>query len=160
MNRKNEYSLLLIFFSNDSCVCSDIVRSDIALDKQKGCKLASHPDMMLELQREKAAQMQQVLLKEQLSNHYSDVTITGRRSQQHGECVIEHKVYNTATGNKKLCSFALFNACVWVTLIKPVPACATRLNWDFFALGYLSWSWLRCCVCFVMQLCLLQSAIC
>ncbi|XP_034159065.2 inactive heparanase-2 isoform X1 [Pangasianodon hypophthalmus] len=56
----------------------DIVRSDIALDKQKGCKLASHPDMMLELQREKAAQMQQVLLKEQLSNHYSDVTITAR----------------------------------------------------------------------------------
>ncbi|GAA6067585.1 inactive heparanase-2 isoform X1 [Tachysurus ichikawai] len=54
----------------------DIVRSDIALDKQKGCKLASHPDMMLELQREKAAQTQQVLLKEQLSNHYSDVTIT------------------------------------------------------------------------------------
>ncbi|KAL6487234.1 hypothetical protein MHYP_G00038600, partial [Metynnis hypsauchen] len=56
----------------------DIVRSDIALDKQKGCKLASHPDMMLELQREKAAQMQQVLLKEQLSNLYSDVTITAR----------------------------------------------------------------------------------
>ncbi|TSK22790.1 Inactive heparanase-2 [Bagarius yarrelli] len=54
----------------------DIVRSDIALDKQKGCKLASHPDIMLELQREKAAQMQQVLLKEQLSDHYSDVTIT------------------------------------------------------------------------------------
>ncbi|XP_051946571.1 inactive heparanase-2-like [Xyrauchen texanus] len=56
----------------------DIVRSDFALDKQKGCKLASHPDMMLELQREKAAQMQQVLLKEQLSNIYSDVTITAR----------------------------------------------------------------------------------
>ncbi|KAL0178450.1 hypothetical protein M9458_027344, partial [Cirrhinus mrigala] len=53
-----------------------IVRSDFALDKQKGCKLASHPDMMLELQREKAAQMQQVLLKEQLSNIYSDVTLT------------------------------------------------------------------------------------
>ncbi|XP_052007328.1 inactive heparanase-2-like [Xyrauchen texanus] len=56
----------------------DIVRSDFALDKQKGCKLASHPDMMLDLQREKAAQMQQVLLKEQLSNIYSDVTITAR----------------------------------------------------------------------------------
>ncbi|XP_076830851.1 inactive heparanase-2 [Brachyhypopomus gauderio] len=56
----------------------DIVRSDIALDKQKGCKLASHPDMMLELQRDKAAQMHQVLLKEQLSNLYSDVTITAR----------------------------------------------------------------------------------
>ncbi|XP_067241634.1 inactive heparanase-2 isoform X2 [Chanodichthys erythropterus] len=54
----------------------DIVRSDFALDKQKGCKLASHPDMMLELQREKAAQMQQVLLKEQLSNIYSEVTLT------------------------------------------------------------------------------------
>ncbi|XP_056128418.1 inactive heparanase-2 [Rhinichthys klamathensis goyatoka] len=56
----------------------DIVRSDFALDKQKGCKLASHPEMMLELQREKAAQMQQVLLKEQLSNIYSDVTLTAR----------------------------------------------------------------------------------
>ncbi|XP_016360626.1 inactive heparanase-2-like [Sinocyclocheilus anshuiensis] len=56
----------------------DIVRSDFALDKRKGCKLASHPDMMLELQREKAAQMQQVLLKEQLSNIYSDVTLTAR----------------------------------------------------------------------------------
>ncbi|XP_067241632.1 inactive heparanase-2 isoform X1 [Chanodichthys erythropterus] len=56
----------------------DIVRSDFALDKQKGCKLASHPDMMLELQREKAAQMQQVLLKEQLSNIYSEVTLTAR----------------------------------------------------------------------------------
>ncbi|XP_056147995.1 inactive heparanase-2 [Lampris incognitus] len=56
----------------------DIVRSDIALDKQKGCKLANHPDMMLELQREKAATMQQVLLKEQLSNIYSNITITAR----------------------------------------------------------------------------------
>ncbi|XP_041089965.1 inactive heparanase-2-like [Polyodon spathula] len=54
----------------------DIVRSDIALDKQKGCKLASHPDIMLELQREKAAQMQLVLLKEQFSNIYSNITIT------------------------------------------------------------------------------------
>lgn len=73
----------MFFFPNGFCVCSDIVRSDIAQDKQKGCKLASHPDMMLELQRDKAAQMQQVLLKEQLSNHYSDVMITGRRSQHH-----------------------------------------------------------------------------
>ncbi|XP_071382728.1 inactive heparanase-2 [Centroberyx affinis] len=56
----------------------DIVRSDIALDKQKGCKLANHPDMMLELQREKAATMQLVLLKEQLSNIYSNITITAR----------------------------------------------------------------------------------
>uniref|UniRef100_A0A673ZGD0 Heparanase 2 (inactive) n=1 Tax=Salmo trutta TaxID=8032 RepID=A0A673ZGD0_SALTR len=54
----------------------DIVRSDIALDKQRGCKLVNHPDMMLELQREKAAQMQLVLLKEQLSNLYSNITIT------------------------------------------------------------------------------------
>jgi len=64
------------------------VRSDFALDKQKGCKLASHPEMMLELQREKAAQMQQVLLKEQLSNIYSDVTLTGRRLQQHAYSAI------------------------------------------------------------------------
>ncbi|XP_029621198.1 inactive heparanase-2 isoform X1 [Salmo trutta] len=56
----------------------DIVRSDIALDKQRGCKLVNHPDMMLELQREKAAQMQLVLLKEQLSNLYSNITITAR----------------------------------------------------------------------------------
>ncbi|KAM9411205.1 inactive heparanase-2-like [Salvelinus alpinus] len=54
----------------------DIVRSDIALDKQRGCKLANHPVMMLELQREKAAQMQLVLLKEQVSNIYSNITIT------------------------------------------------------------------------------------
>uniref|UniRef100_H3CAP5 Heparanase 2 (inactive) n=1 Tax=Tetraodon nigroviridis TaxID=99883 RepID=H3CAP5_TETNG len=56
----------------------DIIRSDIALDKQKGCKLASHPDMMLELQREKAASTQLVLLKEQLSNIYSNITLTAR----------------------------------------------------------------------------------
>ncbi|XP_028324405.1 inactive heparanase-2 [Gouania willdenowi] len=56
----------------------DIVRSDIALDKQKGCKLANHPDIMLELQREKAASTQLVLLKEQLSNIYSNMTITAR----------------------------------------------------------------------------------
>lgn len=56
------------------------MRSDIALDKQKGCKVANHPDIMLELQREKAASMQLVLLKEQLSNIYSNITITGRRS--------------------------------------------------------------------------------
>lgn len=58
---------------------ADIVRSDIALDEQKGCKLANHPDIMLELQREKAATTQLVLLKEQLSNIYSNITITGRR---------------------------------------------------------------------------------
>uniref|UniRef100_A0A3Q3R2D2 Heparanase 2 n=2 Tax=Monopterus albus TaxID=43700 RepID=A0A3Q3R2D2_MONAL len=56
----------------------DIVRSDIALDKQNGCKLANHPDIMLELQREKAASTQLVLLKEQLSNIYSNITITAR----------------------------------------------------------------------------------
>uniref|UniRef100_A0A3Q3GP64 Heparanase 2 n=1 Tax=Labrus bergylta TaxID=56723 RepID=A0A3Q3GP64_9LABR len=56
----------------------DIVRSDIALDKQKGCKVANHPDIMLELQREKAATTQLVLLKEQLSNIYSNITITAR----------------------------------------------------------------------------------
>ncbi|XP_061546817.1 inactive heparanase-2 [Phycodurus eques] len=56
----------------------DIVHSDIAMDKQNGCKVASHPDMMLELQREKAASTHLVLLKEQLSNIYSNVTITAR----------------------------------------------------------------------------------
>ncbi|CAL1578004.1 unnamed protein product [Knipowitschia caucasica] len=56
----------------------DIVRSDIALDKQNGCKVANHPDIMLELQREKAASTQLVLLKEQLSNIYSNITITAR----------------------------------------------------------------------------------
>ncbi|XP_073408918.1 inactive heparanase-2 isoform X2 [Dendrobates tinctorius] len=54
----------------------DIVRSDISLDKQKGCKIAQHPDTMLELQREKAAQMHLVLLKEQFSNTYSNLTLT------------------------------------------------------------------------------------
>ncbi|KAF0027462.1 hypothetical protein F2P81_020203 [Scophthalmus maximus] len=57
---------------------ADIVRSDIALDQQKGCKLANHPDIMLELQRDKAATTQLVLLKEQLSNIYSNITITGQ----------------------------------------------------------------------------------
>ncbi|XP_061141700.1 inactive heparanase-2 [Syngnathus typhle] len=56
----------------------DIVHSDIAMDKQNGCKVASHPDMMLQLQREKAASTHLVLLKEQLSNIYSNVTITAR----------------------------------------------------------------------------------
>ncbi|XP_003964172.2 inactive heparanase-2 isoform X1 [Takifugu rubripes] len=56
----------------------DIIRSDVALDKQKGCRLASHPDIMLELQREKAASTQLVLLKEQLSNIYSNITFTAR----------------------------------------------------------------------------------
>ncbi|XP_063291403.1 inactive heparanase-2 [Pelobates fuscus] len=56
----------------------DIVRSDISLDKQKGCNTAHHPDTMLELQREKAAQMHLVLLKEQFSNTYSNLTLTAR----------------------------------------------------------------------------------
>ncbi|XP_021007448.1 inactive heparanase-2 isoform X1 [Mus caroli] len=56
----------------------DIVRSDVALDKQKGCKIAQHPDIMLELQREKAAQMHLVLLKEQYSNTYSNLILTAR----------------------------------------------------------------------------------
>ncbi|KAJ8013758.1 hypothetical protein DPEC_G00033120 [Dallia pectoralis] len=60
----------------------DIVRSDFALDKQGGCKLANHPGIMLELQREKAAQMQPVLLKEQLSNIYSNITITENRDRE------------------------------------------------------------------------------
>jgi hypothetical protein len=57
----------------------DIVRSDVALDKQKGCKIAQHPDVMLELQREKASQMHLVLLKEQYSNTYSNLILTGNR---------------------------------------------------------------------------------
>ncbi|XP_077586112.1 inactive heparanase-2 isoform X2 [Stigmatopora nigra] len=56
----------------------DIVHSDIAMDKQNGCKVASHPDIMLELQREKAASTHLILLKEQISNIYSNVTITAR----------------------------------------------------------------------------------
>ncbi|KAG8435458.1 hypothetical protein GDO86_013407 [Hymenochirus boettgeri] len=56
----------------------NIVRSDISLDKQKGCNIAQHPDTMLELQREKAAQMHFVLLKEQFSNTYSNLTLTAR----------------------------------------------------------------------------------
>ncbi|XP_023564804.1 inactive heparanase-2 [Octodon degus] len=56
----------------------DIVRSDVALDKQKGCKIAQHPDIMLELQREKATQMHLVLLKEQFSNTYSNLILTAR----------------------------------------------------------------------------------
>lgn len=74
------------------CRLADIIRSDIALDKQKGCKLANHPDIMLELQREKAASTQLVLLKEQLSNIYSNITITGRRSHTHKN--IAHIAYS------------------------------------------------------------------
>ncbi|NXE82411.1 HPSE2 protein, partial [Cochlearius cochlearius] len=74
---KNEQTRLAIsLFSFPFAV--DIVRSDIALDKQKGCKIAQHPDIMLELQREKAAQMHLVLLKEQFSNTYSNLTLTAR----------------------------------------------------------------------------------
>ncbi|KAL8187507.1 UNVERIFIED_CONTAM: Inactive heparanase-2 [Gekko kuhli] len=60
----------------------DIIRSDIALDKQKGCKIAQHPDIMLELQREKAAQMHLVLLKEQFSNTYTNLTLTAEGMEQ------------------------------------------------------------------------------
>ncbi|XP_053548519.1 inactive heparanase-2 [Bombina bombina] len=56
----------------------DIVRSDISLDKQKGCNIAQHPDTMLELQREKAAQIHLLHLKEQFSNTYSNLTLTAR----------------------------------------------------------------------------------
>ncbi|KFQ91208.1 Inactive heparanase-2, partial [Nipponia nippon] len=73
---KNEETTFPLFKESPSV--SDIVRSDIALDKQKGCKIAQHPDIMLELQREKAAQMHLVLLKEQFSNTYSNLTLTAR----------------------------------------------------------------------------------
>ncbi|XP_032747892.1 inactive heparanase-2 isoform X2 [Rattus rattus] len=67
----------------------DIVRSDVALDKQKGCKIAQHPDIMLELQREKAAQMHLVLLKEQYSNTYSNLILTEPNNYRsiHGRAV-------------------------------------------------------------------------
>ncbi|XP_070925434.1 inactive heparanase-2 isoform X6 [Macaca nemestrina] len=67
----------------------DIVRSDVALDKQKGCKIAQHPDVMLELQREKAAQMHLVLLKEQFSNTYSNLILTEPNNYRtmHGRAV-------------------------------------------------------------------------
>lgn len=68
------FSFVLPFFF----LFVDIVRSDVALDKQKGCKIAQHPDVMLELQREKAAQMHLVLLKEQFSNTYSNLILTGK----------------------------------------------------------------------------------
>ncbi|NWZ88914.1 HPSE2 protein, partial [Nesospiza acunhae] len=73
---KDTLCLAISLFSFPFAV--DIVRSDIALDKQKGCKIAQHPDIMLELQREKAAQMHLVLLKEQFSNTYSNLTLTAR----------------------------------------------------------------------------------
>lgn len=83
---------MVIFHQVDSSfVLPDIIRSDIALDKQKGCRLASHPDIMLELQREKAASTQLVLLKEQLSNIYSNITLTGRTFHTH-----KHRTRSTA----------------------------------------------------------------
>lgn len=77
------YDFLFCFSFRFCCLPSfflfvDIVRSDVALDKQKGCKIAQHPDVMLELQREKAAQMHLVLLKEQFSNTYSNLILTGK----------------------------------------------------------------------------------
>ncbi|KAI4812292.1 hypothetical protein KUCAC02_023692, partial [Chaenocephalus aceratus] len=75
-----------------------IVRSDIALDKQKGCKLANHPDIMLELQREKAATTQLVLLKEQLSNIYSNITITDTFKCISQNMASLHSSYETAHG--------------------------------------------------------------
>ncbi|KAK1904993.1 Inactive heparanase-2 [Dissostichus eleginoides] len=72
----------------------DIVRSDIALDKQKGCKVANHPDIMLELQREKAATTQLILLKEQLSNIYSNITITAANIGGYARSL--DKLYNFA----------------------------------------------------------------
>ncbi|KFP18718.1 Inactive heparanase-2, partial [Egretta garzetta] len=77
-------TLQQVFLNEEPSCCpskneqTNIVRSDIALDKQKGCKIAQHPDIMLELQREKAAQMHLVLLKEQFSNTYSNLTLTAR----------------------------------------------------------------------------------
>ncbi|XP_059586269.1 inactive heparanase-2 isoform X2 [Alligator mississippiensis] len=76
-NYEDDWILLTGTFVS-CCSPADIVRSDIALDKQKGCKIAQHPDIMLELQREKAAQMHLVLLKEQFSNTYSNLTLTAR----------------------------------------------------------------------------------
>ncbi|XP_069756333.1 inactive heparanase-2 isoform X2 [Narcine bancroftii] len=74
----------------------DIVRSDIALDKQKGCKIAQHPDIMLELQREKASQMQIVLTKEHFSNTYNNITITARsldKLYNFAECSGMHLIF-------------------------------------------------------------------
>lgn len=78
-NENESWGLAISLFSFPFAV--DIVRSDIALDKQKGCKIAQHPDIMLELQREKAAQMHLVLLKEQFSNTYSNLTLTGKATR-------------------------------------------------------------------------------
>lgn len=75
--------LFVLFLLPVTSLIVDIVRSDVALDKQKGCKIAQHPDIMLELQREKAAQMHLVLLKEQFSNTYSNLILTGNRALQH-----------------------------------------------------------------------------
>lgn len=64
---------------------------------------------MLELQREKAASTQLVLLKEQLSNIYSNITITGRRIHTHknmlemadfGPCPITHALKYTLTSTQ------------------------------------------------------------
>uniref|UniRef100_A0A8C6ULX8 Heparanase 2 n=1 Tax=Neogobius melanostomus TaxID=47308 RepID=A0A8C6ULX8_9GOBI len=60
-----------LHFNNQKNLAKFRGPGDIALDNQNGCKVANHPDIMLELQREKAASTQLVLLKEQLSNIYT-----------------------------------------------------------------------------------------
>ncbi|XP_026879533.1 inactive heparanase-2 [Electrophorus electricus] len=109
----------------------DIVRSDIALDKQKGCKLASHPDMMLELQREKAAQMQQVLLKEQFSNLYSDVTITARsldKLYNFADCAGLHLIFGLNALHRNLDNS--WNASSALSLLKYSAGKKYNISWE------------------------------
>lgn len=108
---------IFLTWSIHPSLLSDIIRSDVALDKQKGCRLASHPDIMLELQREKAASTQLVLLKEQLSNMYSNITFTGRRLHTPTPRTHTHHSLETRRPHvcvhRHSCAWTRVNMCQW-----------------------------------------------
>ncbi|XP_015202010.1 inactive heparanase-2 isoform X2 [Lepisosteus oculatus] len=109
----------------------DIVRSDIALDKQKGCKLANHPDIMLELQREKAAQTQLVLLKEQFSNIYSNITITARsldKLYNFADCAGLHLIFGLNALHRN--SDNSWNGSSALTLLKYSAGKKYNISWE------------------------------
>ncbi|XP_032889961.1 inactive heparanase-2 [Amblyraja radiata] len=109
----------------------DIVRSDIAMDKQKGCKIAQHPDIMLELQREKASQMQVVLIKEHFSNTYSNITITARsldKLYNFAECSGLHLIFGLNALQRN--SDNSWNGSSGLSLLKYCASKKYNISWE------------------------------
>ncbi|XP_055503014.1 inactive heparanase-2 [Leucoraja erinacea] len=109
----------------------DIVRSDIAMDKQKGCKIAQHPDIMLELQREKASQMQIVLIKEHFSNTYSNITITARsldKLYNFAECSGLHLIFGLNALQRN--SDNSWNGSSGLSLLKYCASKKYNISWE------------------------------